>query len=811
MNRTVSDSTLRYRLSGRRERGQDVFFEQALDSAKWQPATDDAWDTCWHTGMPERTVFRDASPRRTINHIPGNNCLTIKTRLYHTIRTLRERVAVNHPCDDDLVRRAEFVPAAYEMPFEYHALQSAASEAPDTLWMLKPKNGARGRDIRLLDDVAEAPTDSRWMVQEYLARPHLMNGRKYVLRLYVLISSIEPLRVYLYRQGFAKLASCDYSIDDRDNPYVHQTNPDVNARNDQAESPVVFVDLERYRAWLRAQGHDDERLFERINDLVALTTIGAREPMRAACQRFGADPRGCYELIGLDCMIDADLNPWLLECNLSPSLGVFSASGDGGVIEEEIKRDLVGDLVGLTGLNDPDRIRVGANGTFAETAVEADTELASAGDFERVFPASEPERYWPYFPYPRQADFRLAEHVTGQKLEAPTVQSWQVAEVIASDRLSLYAESQGQLLATNSTAALIWLHATNATPPSQIARNIEAAIDDTTVESGADDADVERTVWDSLADWAFNRLLVQSTSTSAAPLKTPHDTLPIIQPVTGASADWALVCGAGEISLRIWSAPAAQRLAPQLRPLQRAVGNPHGHAIEIVLGRRGFSVLQAGMITADGLSMGQLGPWLSDELLRHAPDAGEVAFPGALLETPPASDGRRHAVLVCRGHAAGDDRLALSGRHGNGSLISGGARIDIAGTGCASGLGLPLRHALTPSDIVQQEPLWHYGVVGTLNAGAPADEAFDLCIDAVIIADAGEASGDEPARLDLHQALGYLLPQARAVGGHTLDRQACPQLASWLCERPVFRIDPDHDAALRECIQGDPAVQETAP
>ncbi len=55
------------------------------------------------------------------------------------------------------------------------------------------------------------------MVQQYLEKPHTMRDRKHVLRLYVLIASIEPLRVYLYEQGFAKLASEPYDVNDADN------------------------------------------------------------------------------------------------------------------------------------------------------------------------------------------------------------------------------------------------------------------------------------------------------------------------------------------------------------------------------------------------------------------------------------------------------------------------------------------------------------------------------------------------------------------------------------------------------------------
>ena len=474
MNHTTSRRR-RFRLSGRREREQDHFFEEALDPTLWEPGDDSAWETCWHTGMPERATFRATAPGRTVNHIPGNNCLTVKSRLYQTIRGLHDRAAATRAPHDPELAQVDFVPSVYSMPEDYHALQQAAQDAPAQRWLLKPKNAARGRDIRLLEDAAEAPADSRWMVQAYLDRPHLMNERKYVLRLYVLVSAIEPLRVYLYEQGFAKLASCPYTLDDIDNPYIHLTNPDVNAHNDAADSPVVFVDFERYRQWLREQGHDDAALFRRLREMVALTMIGAREPMMAATTRFGADPRGCCELIGLDCMVDADLRPWLLECNLSPSLGVCAAPADGGDVEEAIKRRLVADMVNLVGLNEASRERATPDAPAADLVAEADAELGRAGGFARVFPSAEATELMPFFAFPRAADRILAEHAAGRPLPAPRAQAWRVAEIIADDQLTLYGEASGELYATNPSAALIWLRASEGTDPDTITQELAQA------------------------------------------------------------------------------------------------------------------------------------------------------------------------------------------------------------------------------------------------------------------------------------------------------------------------------------------------
>ncbi len=233
------------------------------------------------------------------------------------------------------------------MPRDHQALQLAALEAPEARWIQKPTNASKGKGVRVLRDVAEASVARDHLVQAYLDRPHTIRGHKYVLRLYVLISSLTPLRVYLYRQGFAKLASEPWDPEDADNPYSQLTNPDINALNTRAEVPVEFIDLERYRAWLRDQGHDDARLFARIEDLVALTAISGVDGLRARSAEVGADPRGGYELLGLDCLVDADLKPWILECNLSPSLGTCAAPEDGGLVEERIKGELVHDMLSL--------------------------------------------------------------------------------------------------------------------------------------------------------------------------------------------------------------------------------------------------------------------------------------------------------------------------------------------------------------------------------------------------------------------------------------------------------------------------------
>jgi hypothetical protein len=61
----------------------------------------------------------------------------------------------------------------------------------------------------------------------------LIKGKKFDMRMYVVVTSYHPLRVYLYEEGLARFATEDYSNDPRilRNKFVHLTNFSVNKRN----------------------------------------------------------------------------------------------------------------------------------------------------------------------------------------------------------------------------------------------------------------------------------------------------------------------------------------------------------------------------------------------------------------------------------------------------------------------------------------------------------------------------------------------------------------------------------------------------
>lgn len=95
----------------------------------------------------------------------------------------------------------------------------------DTGWWMLKNNKQRGTGLRLVPTSGafqaafetttrpgmEGITLYRWyLAQQYINKPLLINGRKFGIRLWVLVPGAVPLRVYLHRNGLALFSATRY-------------------------------------------------------------------------------------------------------------------------------------------------------------------------------------------------------------------------------------------------------------------------------------------------------------------------------------------------------------------------------------------------------------------------------------------------------------------------------------------------------------------------------------------------------------------------------------------------------------------------
>ena len=121
------------------------------------------------------------------NHFPMTWQLSRKDNLYRNFFNMKTKFPNDY----------KYMPETYVLPNDYdifmnEKLKDFNLSDKTKLWLLKPVASSRGRGIRLLTDIENIP--KKILATHYIYNPHLINGRKYDLRLYLLVTGYTPLK-----------------------------------------------------------------------------------------------------------------------------------------------------------------------------------------------------------------------------------------------------------------------------------------------------------------------------------------------------------------------------------------------------------------------------------------------------------------------------------------------------------------------------------------------------------------------------------------------------------------------------------------
>jgi hypothetical protein len=219
------------------------------------------------------------------------------------------------------------------------------------IFIVKPRASSRGRGIRLITQSAQIPRGSKSLVQQYIANPLLVDGYKLDIRVYVVVTSWDPLRAYINEDGLVRFAVQKYKAGAKyyKRKGAHITNYSVNKNHkayveSDSDSQGSKWSIEAFRRWLRERLLvDDEAVWAEIKDQCIRTLLACEGRVFQMCKQHGGDGK-CYELWGFDLLLDDQLKAWVIEVNTSPSLNSASP------LDSRIKGQLLVDLLNLVGI-----------------------------------------------------------------------------------------------------------------------------------------------------------------------------------------------------------------------------------------------------------------------------------------------------------------------------------------------------------------------------------------------------------------------------------------------------------------------------
>ena len=344
----------------------DPVVSQSNGSAPVSPNSRDAteWFVYWSdSGSGIDRLVRSARCYQKINHFPGMVNIYRKS---HLARAMIRMQKVS-PAEYD------FFPRTWILPYEAGDVAKYLDGGKDRCVIIKPSGGAQGKGIYLTMSSKGVKPDEDAVAQVYISRPLLIDGLKFDLRIYVLVTSVDPLRILIYREGLVRLCTTPYRSPDPSNvacTYMHLTNYSVNKHNPIFQQPA-FAENGPGRAteeqsskrslgwlwnWLGNKGMDSEGVWRDISDIIVKTLISIQATLAQSYRSCKVDssahsPFTCFEVLGFDIMITDNLKPCLVEVNHMPSFRTDSA------LDSRVKVGLIENTLRLLNVSPEDKVK----------------------------------------------------------------------------------------------------------------------------------------------------------------------------------------------------------------------------------------------------------------------------------------------------------------------------------------------------------------------------------------------------------------------------------------------------------------------
>ena len=298
-------------------------FENILN---WKTIKDDPedynCDIIWSDSSCNQDMLGKLKSYQKLNHYPGIVGIARKNFLAYHLNKMKKQFPEFY----------DFYPETYCLPSDRNHLVEEFKDVKRKTFIVKPEASAQGRGIYLARRLDDLPLTENFVVQRYVD-PLTIDGFKFDMRIYVLITSVSPLTIYMYKEGLSRFATeqyekpCDKNLDDA---YKHLTNYSINKFSNKFEfskDPDNATSghkrsLESIRKFLDDNFQNSKEVFDDIKKLVIKTICTIQPIMKhiySSCQSDDFTGNMCFQILGFDVILSSECKPLLLEVNHAPS------------------------------------------------------------------------------------------------------------------------------------------------------------------------------------------------------------------------------------------------------------------------------------------------------------------------------------------------------------------------------------------------------------------------------------------------------------------------------------------------------------
>ena len=192
-------------------------------------------------------------------------------------------------------------------------------EGSKNVWIVKPGGLSRGRGVHCIDQLNDILSNvkpcNQTIIQKYIENPLVINGRKFDLRQWVLVTDLNPLTIWLFETPYVRFGAENYHIDDFKNVFSQLTGNSIAKHSEKFNTGEIEGDMwenEQFREYLKKQYGGDPwiEIQKKIEKVVILSLESAKHKL--------FNRKNNFEVFGFDIMLDDKLNVYLIEINASP-------------------------------------------------------------------------------------------------------------------------------------------------------------------------------------------------------------------------------------------------------------------------------------------------------------------------------------------------------------------------------------------------------------------------------------------------------------------------------------------------------------